>query len=348
MKKLKFINKFLSGSSLPGLMTVMWLCAATLPLPAFTPQQSWLLHEYRHAINDPLGRQKSQVYEIYGEYAVRSLNVHVASVRYMINTGVKKASGKEDLGRAWRYFIHDDDVIALAFSHYASRMGTNRDLAAAMLQSLYKAGFKAENIMLIGLDELPKEAEGTIAFKYGWQQEGIQIGSDTVYLAAWLDDVTAIINVPAFMDDNIIGLRASLANLSLSVIKSPARFYQYMSPYGMYDNRGDPFVPEIYALPQIRGKVRLHIANSLRVLYHGGPDITNTIVDHKTLSFSVDPVALDRVALSLINNYRRDKNLLVVTDEKIQAPYLATAQAIGLGYNDLNFIQFHRKIRHEK
>ncbi len=296
-------------------------------------------YHYCHAIDDPLSQQKSLVCQVFGEYSVRGTKIHLASVRRMFNTGVRKLSGEDDLAKAWRHFIHDDDIVALKFTSVGSHeLGTNRAAAAALLQSLYQAGFKPRNFMLVGLDELPDEAKGTRPCHYGWQKENIDFGSDRDHLTRWLGEVTAIINIPSLMDDNIIGLRGALANLAWPLLKRPARLYK---------NRGDPFVPEIYELPQVRGKIRLHIANGLRILYYGGPEFKAQYVDDfGSLIISTDPVALDRIAIELIRRLRREKPLPYGVSEKINVPYLETAQAMGLGYQDLNFIDY-QKIRHD-
>ncbi len=195
--------------------------------------------------------------------------------------------------------------------------------------------------MLVGLEKLPEEAKGTIPWQYGWQKEKVDFGSDKDYLAAWLDQVTAIINVPTLMDDNILGLRCAMANLSFPLVKSPGRLYQHMRMD--LKNCGDPFVPEIYNLPQIKGKVRLHIANGLRILYYGGPVVRQTYVrEASTLIFSTAPVALDRRGLELLRSSRREMVMPSGVSATLNAPYLLTAQAMGLGYQDLNFIEYLR------
>jgi len=316
------------------------LIITALILIAVLPVSAGNSYRYRHAIDDPLKRQQSHIYEIYGQFAVRGPKVHISSLRKMFNTGVRRLTGLDDASKAWRRFIHDDDIVALKFTNLGSmELGSNREVAAALLQTLYDVGFKPKNFMVVGLDQLPDEAQGTIPCRYGWQQELADFGSDTDNLAGWLNEVTAIINIPLVMDDNIIGLRCAMANLTWPLLKRPAR---------LYGSHGDPFITEVYSLPQIRGKVRLHIANCLRILYHGGPQIDNSYIhQYGAFIFGTDPVALDRVALELIQRQRREKPMPKNVKEKIYAPYLQTAQSFGLGYNDLNFIEYH-KMPHDK
>ena len=290
---------------------------------------------YRNAIDDPLGRQKSQVYDVSDPYVVRGFTVDWTQLRKIINTGIKKISGKNDPNEAWRTFIHDDEVVALVFSPVGgTELGTNDDLAIVLLQTLLDAGFKKENLMLVGLEELPVEAAGTRSWEYGWSEEPVDFGSGKDKLARWLDEVTAIINVPTLMDDRIFHLRGALANLTWPLIKSPAK---------LYITDGDPFIPEIYDLAAIRGKVRLHIENCLHIPYYGGPEVIGQhVFEHRSLLFADDPVALDRVGLELLRGYRRTEYMPAGVNEAIFADYLITAEAMGLGYSDLNYIEYDK------
>ena len=315
----------------------VWLVVAGLIMGLARP--AWAPYRYRQAIDDPMAKQKSRVWDVHGDFAIRGHKVHIGSVRRMVNTGVMRLGGRTDAHKAWRQFISDEDVVALVFTTVCSRdIGTNRAVAQALLESLYAAGFEPDNFMLVGLEDLPDNAEGTRPWHYGWQSAPVDFGSGKDYLPLWLTEVTAIINVPTIMDDNIISLRGALANLSWPMLKSPARFYM---------NGGDPFIPEVYNLPEIRGKVRLHIGNTLRILYQGGPMITPYLYDHGTLMFSVDPVALDQAGMELVRQARRSMAMPGGVDDGISAGYLETAHALGLGYNDLNFIDYQH-IKHDK
>lgn len=292
----------------------------------------------------PLGvfpeSKQSVVWDIYGEFAVRGTKIHRLSVHSMLHAGLRQLTGLEDPNEAWHQFIHQDDVVALVFTRRGSKsLATNTDVAAVLLQCLYDCGFSPRQFMLVGLEELPAEARDTRPCPYGWQKDTVDFLTDSDHLAVWLDQVTAIVNVPAIMDDNIIGLRGALANLTLPVLKKPAC---------LYVNQGDPFIPDIYALSQIRNKVRLHIAIGLRILYYGGPEVDqNYVYEHSSLLFSTDPVALDQVALQLIDRARHSMLLPEGVNMDLKCPYLETAQAIGLGYNDLNHIEYHLRDHNE-
>jgi len=279
------------------------------------------------------------VWDVYGEFVIRGPKVHQASVAAMLRTGIKAVTGESDPNAAWRRLLRPDDVVALKFTEVGGGLGTGKDLATALLHSLYQAGFQPGQIMIVGLEDLPEEAAGTLPCPYGWQQELADFGTDRDYLALWLEQVTAIVNVASVLDDNVIGLRGALANLTLPLVKRPAR---------LYVNGGDPFVADVYALPEVRGKVRLHILSALRILGYGGPRVQERyVVEYGALLFSEDPVALDQVALHLVRLARRLAPLPESAGDEVQAPYLETAQALGLGCNDLNRVAYHR-CKHER
>lgn len=315
-----------------------WLCAlASLSLVIggsfIGPRTQLSAQRPERAIDDPLELAKAQVWDIHGQYAVRGTKVHLPSLQAMLRSGLTRLTGLDDTSQAWRCFIAEDDLVALTFTQLGSpALGTNKALCQALLVSLYQAGFKPDQFMIVGLEDLPSEASGTRPCPYGWQPTLTDFGSDSDHLALWLAQVTAIINVPTFMDDNVIKFRGALTNLTLPVIKQPGRFYL---------NQGDPFLAEIYALPQIQQKVRLHIANGLRLLYYGGPNVQqNYVYEHGSLLFSLDPVALDRVGLQLIRRVRTTMPLPETARPNLSVSYLETACALGLGYNDLSFIDY--------
>jgi len=315
-----------------------WFCAAALVSLLLGgwligPAAGGAAAQGERAIDDPLELAKSRVWDVHGRYAVRGTKVHVPSLRAMLRTGLMRLTGQEDTSAAWRCFIGEEDVVALTFTALGSHsLGTNTAVCAALLESLYEAGFKAEQFMIVGLEELPASAAQTRPCPYGWQAREVDFGSDSDYLASWLDQVTAIINVPTFMDDNVIKFRGALTNLSLPLIKRPGRFYV---------NQGDPFLAEICALGEIEAKVRLHIANGLRLVYYGGPEVQQRYVyEHGSLLFSLDPVALDRVGLQLTRRVRANAVLPEGAGRNLTVRYLETACALGLGYNDLSFIDY--------
>jgi len=283
-----------------------------------------------------LGPKEAVVWDIYGDFVVRGQKIHQSSLEIILATGLMDVTGCDDPNDAWAQLLAPDDIIALKFSPVASEvLATNQAVAAALIASLTQAGFSREQIMLVGFEEPPAVAAGTRPCPYGWQENLTDFGSDRDYLALWMQEATAIINVASLMDDGILGMRGVLANATLDAVKQPGR---------LYVNGVDPFLCDIYAHPVVGGKVRLHILNALRVLAWGGPmGQERYIYEYGSLLLSEDPVALDQVALHLLYRARRNVPLPKGVDESVKAPYLETAHAYGLGCNDLNQIVYHRR-----
>lgn len=321
-------------------ITTIIIISALAILAGITIANTTSVSRFRRAIDDPLGQARSYVYDVHGEYAVRGAKIHLPSVRKILNTGIKKIAGIDNSELGWKSFLHEDDIIAIKFCSIGGRqLATNTEVCGILLQILYNIGFKPEQFMIVGLEQLPDEAAGTIPWKYGWQDEEINFGSGQEPLARWINEVTAIIHIPSLMDDNITGIRGAIADMALSVVKGPGKYYI---------SNGDPFIAEIYNLPQIRGKIRITIANNLRSLFYGGPVVKQQYVNESgSMIFSNDPVAIDRVSMELLSKQRQENDLPPETEIFIKAPHLITAEALDIGYQDLNMIEY-RFIKHDK
>jgi len=293
---------------------------------------------YRQAINDPMGSQQSKVLEMHDVYSFYGTDIYPPSIIRMLNLGAAKMTGYEDVQKAWASIISKDDVVALKFNDCGvSAFSWNYEFLDLLLQNFYQLGYKKENFMIIGIHNLPNSAIGTRIRHYGWEADATFIGSDLDYLPLWLNQVTAIINIPNFMDDNIIGIRGCLANLSWSMVKQPARFYQNK------DDNGDPYIADINILPAIHDKVRLHIVNALQVLYYGGPHYDTTYqVNHQSILMSFDPVALDHIGIEYLRKYRKTKTMPQILPPKLYSQYLITAELYGLGYYNFTDIAYEK------
>ena len=141
--------------------------------------------------------------------------------------------------------------------------------------------------------------------------------------------VTKVINVPVLSDHLLCGLSGALFNMTIQNLDNWRRLVQ--SPVN-----GDPSIPEAYADPRIGDKVVLNIMDGLIALYAGAPvGDANYAIHYRTLYASKDPVALDAVALKLIDQWRIKAQMEPASKT---AKYLKTAFSYGLGNADLSKI----------
>ena len=142
--------------------------------------------------------------------------------------------------------------------------------------------------------------------------------------------VTKVINVPVLSDHFLCGLSGALFNMTIQNLDNWRRLIQ--DPVN-----GDPSIPEAYADPRVGDKVVLHIMDGLIAIYAGAPiGDANYAIHYGTLYASKDPVALDAIALKLIDQWRIEAQMEPAS--KI-AKYLPTAFTYGLGNADLNRIE---------
>ena len=155
--------------------------------------------------------------------------------------------------------------------------------------------------------------------------------SDESHLSSVLTHaVTKVINVPVLSDHFLCGLSGALFNMTIQNLDNWRRLVH--DPIN-----GDPSIPEAYADPRVGDKVVLHIMDGLIAIYAGAPiGDANYAIHYRTLFASKDPVALDAIALKLIDQWRIEAQMEPAS--KI-AKYLPTAFTYGLGNADLNRIE---------
>ena len=155
--------------------------------------------------------------------------------------------------------------------------------------------------------------------------------SDESHLSSVLTHaVTKVINVPVLSDHFLCGLSGALFNMTIQNLDNWRRLIQ--DPVN-----GDPSIPEAYADPRVSDKVVLNVMDGLIALYAGAPmGDANYAIHYGTLYASKDPVALDAIALRMIDQWRIEAQMDPAS--KI-AKYLPTAFTYGLGNADLNRIE---------
>ena len=110
------------------------------------------------------------------------------------------------------------------------------------------------------------------------------------------------------------------------------------------------FIPAIIDHPLFRQKVVLNIIDGIKGAYHGGPGRTigKYLWEHNTLYFATDPVAVDRVGWTVIDNKRVQMGMpplvLAPPDEDsrfvhMQPEHVDLAGFLGLGESDEKKIQ---------
>ena len=272
----------------------------------------------------PLGTPRSRVVQISAEEVVNGAIVHRSLLQEMLGKLLITVTGRPTEAAAWRSLLKPDDVIGLKFNRSGQgAIGTTNALADVLVGSIVRSGWQPEQIVCIEVPDHVQRRNGTAPPWSGFSEERSVFASGSDQLASVLDQVTALISVPFLKTHNIAGLTCSLKNLSHAMVKHPARFHR---------DGCSPFVGDIVALPAIRDKLRLCIVDAMRVVFDGGPTATTTTVsDEGVLLASLDPVAVDAIALEVLNDIRRRRGLAIVAEDAAHVPYLRAAHEAGVG-----------------
>ena len=270
------------------------------------------------------GQPQSPVVEIVSSHVVENGSVHPSLLQEMMDGAIANLADVSTIEEAWRRILRPDDIVGLKFNRSAQAgIGTTPHVARALIAGLNRAGWPSRQIVCI---EAPPDIEkemGTTPARIGYASEATDFDSGADHFALALSQITALIDIPFLKTHNIAGMTGSLKNLSHGLIKHPARYH---------DHGCSPYIGDIVAAAPIRSKLRLCLVDALRVVYHGGPELLHgELSEEGMLLVGFDPVAVDTVGLSVLNDVRRRRGLPKVARSAEGIPYLAAAHRRNLG-----------------
>jgi uncharacterized protein (DUF362 family) len=253
---------------------------------------------------------------------------------------------RDDPVEPWKMVVHPDEVVGLKINCLSGRgNSTTVELVDAVCERLQQSGVKAENIVV--WDRLNRDLEKG-GFKVSYEGRGVKFfGNDAL---GFEDELSAygsvgsllcrtltrvcdcVINMPVIKDHSIAGVTVALKNL-FGAIHNPNKYHL---------NVGDPYIPDVYTLPEIRNKIRLIVCDATTVQYEGGP----SYLPHWAWAFDglivgKDPVALDHTGWNLIERKRAQEGMQSLAEQERKPTYLDTAADAKhqLGTNDPNRIE---------
>jgi len=240
---------------------------------------------------------------------------------------------------AWRKVVRPGEVIGLKVNCLAGRGNCTRpELVEAICERLQRAGIKE----IVIWDRLNSDLESA-RFKIvdhgsgircfgndtlGFEDELATFGSVGSLVARTLTQVCdSVVNLPVLKDHGIAGVTIALKSM-FGAIHNPNKYHM---------NVGNPYVADVFMLPPIRNKVRLHICDATTAQYEGGPSfMPHWTWPYNSLLVGQDPVALDYTGWQIIEKKRAEVGMKSLRDMKREPVYIATAAdpEHGLGTND--------------
>ena len=276
-------------------------------------------------------------------------------VTEMVNRCIRELTGKDSIADAWRVFVSPDDVVGLKLNvRGGPRLSPQPCAVKAIVAGLVAAGVKENHVIIwdAWCRELPtagfalsNSGQGTRCYgtdkgslspgenrsaeasrdaaKTYYSDTPVPVADKAVYFSKILsEEITALINIPLIKDHMIAGVTCSMKN----------HFGSILNPRDLHGNRCDPYLAELNATALIKSKTRLIFVDGLRALYNGGPrDHPKCRWRQNSFIAGTDPVAVDALALRIIEEKRKEAGLEPIGD---RARYIATAARLGLGTDD--------------
>jgi uncharacterized protein (DUF362 family) len=220
-------------------------------------------------------------------------------------------------------------------------MSTHPQLVNAVIERLTGVGVKQDDIIVFDRSDSDLKRggfelnTGRGVKVYGVDSSGYSsellihrsIGSFTARI---MDKVDKIINIPVLKDHGIVGVTICLKNF-FGAIHNPNKYHP---------NGGNPYVADLYSHPLFKDKVKLNIVDGIMGQYEGGPPSQpHWQWKHGGLLMGIDPVAVDRIGLEIIESKRKENNISSLTEMSRFPEYLKTAEALDIGVFELDKIQ---------
>lgn len=288
--------------------------------------------------------------------AVRGGRFDAAVIRRMVDGLIMGVARQPDIASAWRVFVKPGDRVGIKVSASSAPVSsTHPAIISAVAEGLVASGVAPERIIIWDRkwDDLRRARYGALGRRYtvvstdrvgGYNREqfitaaamGRLIAGDRAFdpdgaaeqtsskshISSVLLRVNKVIHIPALTDHLSSGMNGALPGMVLDNVDNWRRLAR--APHF-----GDPFLAEAYADPRIGGKVVLTILDALRPQYAGGPfPEPQYVINHGALYASRDPVAIDALGLPLLDRFRQEGGLPVLSKN---IGWIQSAEAIGLG-----------------
>lgn len=330
------------------------------------------------------GPYRGRVIAVHSERSMAGEKFQAGPIADMMRRGMMELTGAPSAVDAWRVFFEPGDVVGIKLTPVGMPYVIGcAEVVREIIAGIRSAGVKPEDIIVFdryraqflkaGYDKwLPERVRWSAASEdYDEIQTNIEgydpdhyldmalvrPGQDPSnptfrrsYVARFMTkDVNKVVNAPCLKDHQSAGVTLALKNLSHGLVNNVSRSHSTPSL-----NACGYFIPAVVSMPVIRNKVVLNILDGLLGLCHGGPGSANRkqfVWAHHTLYFATDPVAVDRVGWTAIDERRVKlglKKLVEDTPDKFstfvhrQPEHVEIAGALGLGEYDEKKIDLRR------
>ncbi len=263
-------------------------------------------------------------------------------IEQMLGRAMMRLTSKSTSAGSWKSLFKPDDVVGIKINGlFGPTVSTRPEFVNAVIAGLKSAGVKPENIIV--WDRAAKDLEkcGFTPNKTGpgviyysddgdWGKE-VRLGSFNGKVSKVFDRITALINMPIVKHHGGAGISCCLKNHYGSINNAGAH----------HGNDCHPYLADLNAIPQIKDKTRLIVADVLKPQADDGPRRNPSAQwEYHSLMVGTDPVAIDLQAYRIIEERRKEVGISSVA-HKVEKT-LASAAERGAGTNDPSKIEVIR------
>lgn len=277
----------------------------------------------------------------------------------MVHEAVCLLSGAASREAAWRTYLKPEDIVGVKLSCLAPPMVPHPAMADAVAEGAALVGIPANHVIAFDKEDRDLERSGFTINKGGSDvqcygtvgppgsgnpgyEDRQSFRRDTAYHLSRVvsRQCTAIVNVPVFKDHSYAGMTGALKN-HFGCIDNPNEFHK--------KNNCCPAIVDVGHDQHIRGKQRLILCDARAVQYEGGPSFQpQHLQAYYAIIAAVDPVAMDTMAMQLLDVCRQSRGLPKLQDRENKPIHIAEGARQGLGTNDISRIEVVAKELAEK
>ncbi|HEY3353471.1 MAG TPA: DUF362 domain-containing protein [Polyangia bacterium] len=262
--------------------------------------------------------------------------------RQMVDRAVMELTGQAKPQDAWAQFVQASDTVLLKPNGFGfPGMAAHPATTFAIVAALREIGVPDGNIVIYDQYQSRMGAAGykvTLPTAKGVRVlSSKQVGYDPkprrhpmgrVNFALPVLWASVIIDIPVMKDHDLSGVTCAMKNMTHGVVQTP----------GALHRDGCAAIPGVWALPEIKDKVKLVLCDGYKLLCDGGPhDRPRMKVPFDSVLATTDPVAMDRLAWDYIEEVRKAKGKPPLAKDKAKLPtgraprFIEAAAAKGLG-----------------
>jgi uncharacterized protein (DUF362 family) len=257
-------------------------------------------------------------------------------VRRMVDRAVMELTGQAKAADAWALFAKPEDTVLLKPNGFGfPAMAAHPATTYAIVAALRDVGVPEQNIVIYdqyqsrlgasGYKVTPVGAKGVRVLtnkQIGYEATPRRHPMGRVNLALPVLAASVIIDIPVIKDHDLSGVTCAMKNITHGVVQQP----------GALHKGGCAAIPGVWALSEIKDKVKLVICDAFKLVYDGGPhDRPRNKVLYDSVFATTDPVAMDRLAWDAVEEVRKAKGKPTLTQAKRPPRFIEAAAALGLG-----------------